>query len=167
MSGLSPLDEAKVDDAALAHLGEVLRPVAEHCGLATAMAIVAAHGGKIIYVPAHPRPGQKLVEAAGMEAAQVMAAAFGSEQVAIPSAALLRREGIKAAVARDNRPHGVRETPSGQTGVHGNCMCSSHSSLSRPDNSLGFVIALLNSALLKKGHTEKSPASVNFNHRIR
>ena len=107
MSGPSPQDEAKVDDAALAHLGEVLRPVAEHCGLAAALAIVDALGGKTIYVPVRPRPGQKLVEAAGMEAAQAMAAAFGSEQVAIPSAALLRREGIKAAVARDNRPHGV------------------------------------------------------------
>ena len=106
MSDAAAPDE-KVDAATLARLPEVLRPVAAACGLAAALTIVQVLGGRKIYVPARPRPGQKLVEAAGMAAATAMARAFASDQIEIPSAALLRREGLAAAILRDNRAHGM------------------------------------------------------------
>lgn len=53
-----------------AGLPELLAEIAEVAGLEAALALAKAKGGQRVYIPAHPRVGNWLVEAVGLEAAE-------------------------------------------------------------------------------------------------
>lgn len=73
-----------MSEEALDMLPGVLRDVAEATDLTTALTLADKLGGSRVFVPREPRPGSKLVEAVGMEAARSIAELYPTENVDIP-----------------------------------------------------------------------------------
>lgn len=64
-----------------------LRSVANAAGADIARALTNEFGGRRIYIPKRPQPGQMLVESLGLEAVKRIAELFGGEVVEVPKAA--------------------------------------------------------------------------------
>jgi DNA-binding NarL/FixJ family response regulator len=83
-----------------------LAPLSIHLTPEQLLALIEAHGGTRLYIPAQPNQGQALARLVGLEAAWRLARAHGGETVKVPLARhwrirVLRERGLSyAAIAR-------------------------------------------------------------------
>lgn len=72
------------DAEIIAELPEVLRRIAEDCGLSTALAFAREFGGAEIYIPATVPDDHKLAKALGLKAARRVAEILGQGKIIVP-----------------------------------------------------------------------------------
>lgn len=90
------------ESVSLQDLPPLAREIAECIGVEATLALSREYGGQMYKVPKNPRPGSRLVNAIGMEAAQKFGYFFGGEQINIFNAKIVmtlkRREEVLALV---------------------------------------------------------------------
>lgn len=89
-----------MSDEAPSVLPGVLREVAEATDLSTALTLAAELGGSRIFVPRDPRPGSKLVDAVGIDAARAIAALYPTENIDVPLGPLASHGRLQREILR-------------------------------------------------------------------
>lgn len=71
-----------------ARLPELLALVEAELGMEAALRLVAAHGGRRIYIAKSPRQDAKLAQSLGLPLARLLAAHYGGEFIEVPNGRL-------------------------------------------------------------------------------
>ncbi len=84
-----------------AQLPESLQTLAQHCGMGTVAALVAAFGGCHLCIPKTLTPGHRLLRVLAPEAAQHLVNHYGGASILIPKATQARMAERNAAIRQD------------------------------------------------------------------